>query len=438
MTEVRTASLVLIGLLLLGYVLGDRGFAHLSISSVYIGEIVLGLSLLLYLLRPQFKVWLMSRAIWALAAFDIWCLLCTAPFVEGYQVDALRDSVVYAYSAFAFLIVAAIARPELLVNALQVYGHAITFSVIVMPVLLYVTPTTHVRHEDLPLIFVKAGDAAVHLAGAATFRLIGLHAAVFPVRLPWQRVVDAMFWTSWAISVLWTMAGSRGAMLAMGAAMVAVTLFGFIRRQAVGFMAVLAVVFTLLDLLSIGIGQERRDISVAQVVGNVSSILALDDSMTGDDELGSTLRWRLRWWQDIIDYTVFGDNFWTGHGFGVNLADADRYQADPEGQLRSPHNAHLTILARTGVPGLVLWLAFLGVFGYGLIATARRARREGLPNWHRLHVWIFAYWMAALVNASFDVYLEGPQGGIWFWSITGFGIAALALAPAPQRTTEPA
>jgi hypothetical protein len=29
------------------------------------------------------------------------------------------------------------------------------------------------------------------------------------------------------------------------------------------------------------------------------------------------------------------------------------------------------------------------------------------------------------VNASFDVYLEGPQAGIWFWCVFGFGIAAL-------------
>ena len=32
--------------------------------------------------------------------------------------------------------------------------------------------------------------------------------------------------------------------------------------------------------------------------------------------------------------------------------------------------------------------------------------------------------MAFLVNAAFDVFLEGPQGGIWFWSIMGFGIVA--------------
>jgi len=45
--------------------------------------------------------------------------------------------------------------------------------------------------------------------------------------------------------------------------------------------------------------------------------------------------------------------------------------------------------------------------------------------WARIHLWILGYWCAFLVNGSFDVFLEGPQGGIWFWSLTGLGIAAL-------------
>ena len=32
-----------------------------------------------------------------------------------------------------------------------------------------------------------------------------------------------------------------------------------------------------------------------------------------------------------------------------------------------------------------------------------------------------------MINASFDVYLEGPQGGIWFWSFFGFGMALLEV-----------
>jgi hypothetical protein len=39
-----------------------------------------------------------------------------------------------------------------------------------------------------------------------------------------------------------------------------------------------------------------------------------------------------------------------------------------------------------------------------------------------MDAWIFIYWLAMIVNASFDPYLEGPQGGIWFWSVFGLGI----------------
>ena len=40
--------------------------------------------------------------------------------------------------------------------------------------------------------------------------------------------------------------------------------------------------------------------------------------------------------------------------------------------------------------------------------------------------WVFVYWLAALVNAAFDVYLEGPMGGIRYWSMIGLGIAVVA------------
>lgn len=40
---------------------------------------------------------------------------------------------------------------------------------------------------------------------------------------------------------------------------------------------------------------------------------------------------------------------------------------------------------------------------------------------------MLAYWFAFMVNASFDVFLEGPQGGIWFWCLFGFGIALIEV-----------
>lgn len=113
-----------------------------------------------------------------------------------------------------------------------------------------------------------------------------------------------------------------------------------------------------------------------------------------------------------------------GKGYGINLADDDGFQLLADHSLRAPHNGHIEILARSGVPGLTLWILLQIVFGLTLLRAAARARAANLQRWVAIVGWVFAYWLAALVNAAFDVYLQGPQGGIWFWSMMGLGIAA--------------
>lgn len=110
----------------------------------------------------------------------------------------------------------------------------------------------------------------------------------------------------------------------------------------------------------------------------------------------------------------------------MNLAVADGFPTgDDNAPLRSPHNGHMTILARMGVPGLLLWIALQATFGASLFAAFRRATARGLEVWAAVDAWILVYWVAALVDMSFDVYLEGPQGGIWFWSLMGLGLGVL-------------
>jgi hypothetical protein len=48
---------------------------------------------------------------------------------------------------------------------------------------------------------------------------------------------------------------------------------------------------------------------------------------------------------------------------------------------------------------------------------------------------LFAYWVAMLVDTSFDPYLEGPQGGIWFWVIFGLGLVVMRLTPEGRATS---
>jgi hypothetical protein len=70
---------------------------------------------------------------------------------------------------------------------------------------------------------------------------------------------------------------------------------------------------------------------------------------------------------------------------------------------------------------------FQVAFASAMLRAAAIARRINEPAWIPLLGWIFVYWLAALVNGSFDVYLGGPQGGIWFWSMIGLGLAVVRI-----------
>lgn len=65
-----------------------------------------------------------------------------------------------------------------------------------------------------------------------------------------------------------------------------------------------------------------------------------------------------------------------------------------------------------------------------------QALKGRLPGPTSVYLWLLAYWMAFIVNMTFDVYLEGPQGGIWFWCLIGFTIALIEAekpkVPAPS------
>jgi len=171
-----------------------------------------------------------------------------------------------------------------------------------------------------------------------------------------------------------------------------------------------------------------RAIGLEQIVENIRSIF----TNSADGGLEGSKEFRLQWWGAIVDYTVFGKHFWGGKGFGVNLADDDGFQANEDGSLRAPHNSHLTALARMGVPGFFLWVVLQGAFALGLTRAVVVNRRAGATVLAGIAAVILAYWTAMMINTSFDPYLEGPQGGIWFWTLFGLGMLVMQLTPGPM------
>ena len=55
------------------------------------------------------------------------------------------------------------------------------------------------------------------------------------------------------------------------------------------------------------------------------------------------------------------------------------------------------------------------------------ARARGHERWAELFLFVVCYAMSILINATFDVTLEGPMQGIWFWCLFGFGIGSVMV-----------
>ena len=138
-----------------------------------------------------------------------------------------------------------------------------------------------------------------------------------------------------------------------------------------------------------------------------------------------------------MEDTIFGEHFWTGRGFGLNLAYADGFAGNDPRDLRpktrSPHNAHMTMLSRAGVVGLVLWILLSALWMLLVLKAMLHARRHGHTEWANLFLFVASYVLAISIDSTFDVALEGPMLGIWFWCLFGFGLGAVMIYRAQPR-----
>ena len=273
--------------------------------------------------------------------------------------------------------------------------------------------------SDAFIIWMKPGDMSVHLAGIAGFLGLGLHRYFMGRAQTISQWKEFALWMIWGMDVIVAGSRNRGGLLAVLTTCFLILLFkpmSRLNRVILPALVILLVGLTFNIEIPIHGG---RTVSVHQIVDNIQSVFFKSDKTT----LSETTSWRLEWWNRIEDDIFAKDFFWDGRGFGVNLAAVHGF-GDATGN-RSPHNGHLTILARSGIVGITLWLLLVGTLGYMLIQGYFRMRALGRQTYANINLWLATYGMAFMVNASFDVYLEGPQGGIWFWCIVGYAIALL-------------
>lgn len=412
-------------IVLSGYAFLGKGFAYLGAPPLYIGEITLFLGTLVFLRIGLLFACLTTLPALILAGMMAWTLLRTLPFVSAYGFNALRDSTIIMYGAFAYIVMALLLDDGRRLDVvMQYYIRFLRIFVPVLPVLFAASqyavdwlPT--VPGTGVQILHIGAGEAPVHLAGAATCALVGFYR-------PNAISILSLFATVLMASVL-----NRGGMLAFVipvffAAVLSGKFRTLLKVLVIGMMifgaayAVETTVFNEQDTSA----QTVRQLRPSQLVENAGSILGAKDP-----KLEASRIWRIQWWNLIMQDTLYGGpHFWTGRGFGINLAVEDGYGGERDASpLRSPHNAHMTLLARAGVPGLTIWIFFLLSWFSTMAAAFVDARRLREPNWSGLFLFVGCYAMACIINATFDVALEGPMQGVWFWCLIGFGIGSVMI-----------
>lgn len=415
-TSIGDGCMLALAVLLAGYAVAGRTFAYLGIAPLYVGEMAFGLGIVaLAYSRCAIATFAALPNIF-LGLLMGWTVIRTLPYIGEFGIDALRDSVIVIYGGFAFIVTALLLEKPTRLTRVIIFLRALSIVLVPLaPFLLLLSDEALDRSGEASLVLIKAGTMAVHLSGAAILALLGF-----------KRVSIV-----WLILLLVGMASAstqgRGGMLA-AMAMITFAAIASGKQRQLGAVVTIAIgLIAVAYIADLSIPTNRsRDISARQLVDNVLSLFGSSDA-----SLDGTKVWRMNWWGSIIDYTFNGPYFWAGKGFGVNLAVADGFLVGLEFPnapwLRSPHNSHLAILARTGVPGFALWLLTVVSWSAVLLANMVRARRRGDDAWANFFVLIFCYALGFLIDATFDVALEGPMAGIWFWCLFGAGTAATMI-----------
>jgi len=422
-------DVILTGMVLFGYLAGNRGFAQLMPAPgvpLLPAELALATALgwrtVVCALRRQSPF---GRAPLDLAVLA-WLAVGGARFLfdlPGHGLTAVRDFATVYYALFYFLTVHMARDPRArryllscLVAGLAVLPFSFGLS-LAFPQFFLTMLTIH----GAPLVFFKGDLAYTFFAVGA---LLLFHHAAGPAR-PWALLLAAALLLALANS------DSRSSAVGLAAAsalLLAARRWRFPALQGALLGAALAGVVVLAFFGNNGWAQRK----LHGAADRLRSIVDLSGQGTYASEesyfKGDNNRFRAVWWRNVIVETWQGNPV-VGLGFGHDLAHHFVQEYYPDMALedfntRSPHNIFVTVFGRLGLVGLAAWCA-VGVAMLRATWTALR-RTEDRTAW--------ALWCGSwivLVSATFGVVLEGPMGAVPFWVMLGLAHTAPSAAPAP-------
>lgn len=427
-------DVIVMGLLLVGYIVGNRGFAQLMLSPalpILPGEIGLAAVGGWLAVRCAFEKnlpWRPTPLNYAVLAFLV---IGTTRFlfdVREFGILAIRDFATVYYAGFFFVAQHLGRNPahrDFLISCLVGAGVGLPVMYILFelaPDFFLGTLTLH----GVPLVLYK-GDLAPTFMGVGAILLL----VVSRGRRRWWAYPLA------TAMILWVFAGeNRASALGTAVALGWLAISRF--RHLAAAQAAVAVLLLIIVAALAGPGEnEWARGRLHGITDRVASVFDFSGRQAYRADVGLSKsdnnQFRWVWWRAVVSETTAESPVF-GLGFGYDLARGflQEYYPDPSEEFtaRSPHNIALTIFGRTGVAGLASFLVILACI---LTATWRAMRTSGSPP---EDVALWALLWPLLVSACLGVVLEGPMGAMVFWTTLGLAHIAPANPATPPASAE--
>ncbi len=415
------AETLIVSLLTVGYILGNRGFAQLTpvqAFPLFPGELGIAIFFATAVIfsanhrRLPFRIDTLAKIIL------LWLILAAIrlPFdIYRHGILAIRDAELVYYSIYFFLVQSVRSNERYW----RVYSHYIVISLTLLPLvyLLFVTYRdtflTQITISGIPLVFFKGDLASMYLALAFVYMYF-----IYERR---KRTIF-LFYSLWC-ALLTIFFISRAAWVGMFAAML-IFFLARIYRPILVFSTSLVFCGIVWLCLLLATNQNLRESKIYSVYEHVISMTDFAGQRTYVSQeaygTGSNNRFRFTWWRNIVVETWTNGPFF-GLGFGHDLAQMfvlEYYGYLDDFSARSPHNVFLTIFGRMGFLGLIVFFVIVLIMAR-YTASEIAVVRSTAKFTERLCLLTMAW--IVLSSACFGVVLEGPMGAVLFWIFLGAG-----------------
>jgi len=381
-------------------------FFNKGVAYTFGVEILLALGLMLIILnRKQFEIFKGTKYILILNLCFITLFYIIFGFLKYNYFNVIRDSFAFEYALFAIIIFFFKNYKEYIWQKLiKLYQWAplilLLNTLIFYYVILYLPPIEIFGGQ--PLFLYKNGDKSLHLLISTILMILFTD----QYSRNWLILNTILILINLLILLAFTRSGSV-------AYLVGIFCFFFFSktslitenlRKVLKYVPILLIiVFVVFAAIEIDGDAQGRTISLSQITDNFSSIVSSDI----DGSLTDNKVWRLVWWAKLLNESITLEHFFIGKGLGMSLAGNDLTSVDEN--LRSPHNFHLTIIARFGYIIFFIWVYWLFLLFKPLFKKQLSGKRLGLT----------CILLAFIINGSFDVFFEGPMGAFPFWTLVG-------------------